>query len=135
MPRPTWHLHAKCRHTDHPTNWDSDRAKRTCDRTVMYVLQCEGCPVVRECAAAALEDHSVGVVVAGVPLPIWTWWTGRRPFARCLEDIAGGMLPHVAVAIHLCSSPQWRPARDALLSRVGVLYAQGALPRYEGAGA
>lgn len=127
---PAWHRQAKCYGCDDPTVWDSSGSpQNTPEKIMRSVLACEGCPVASECAAAALVDRSLGVVVAGVPLPTWPWWTPsyRPDVRRTLRRIADGQAIHTAVAREMCTSPTMRRTADWLLARLTQLYETGAI--------
>nr|DAI73902.1 MAG TPA: transcriptional regulator [Caudoviricetes sp.] len=47
------------------------------------------CPVIRECAAEAIETDDIGVIRAGVPIPD-ARRVDRRNATRALHAIAGG---------------------------------------------
>lgn len=70
---PAWHAKALC--AGRPYEWDVDvqvfdKHVKPADASVWAQKMCDPCPVRRECAAEALEQKSVGVLRAGVIIPI-----------------------------------------------------------------
>lgn len=67
---------------------------------------CLGCPVIRECAADALDQHDASIIRAGVPIPE----RGSTPYYRrartWLQEIADGTpLPVVTARATRCAPP------------------------------
>ena len=57
---------------------------------------CDGCPVIRQCAADAIAGKDVGVIRAGVPLPEYGRHK-RRGVEAALAMIVGGVMPRYAL--------------------------------------
>ena len=91
---PAWHADAKCANYPDPRRWDveDDKRLRRADRLVLAQLSCLGCPVAAECAGEALDVEPVGVVRAGIPLPL----KPKRAVLDALAAIAAGVPPVVA---------------------------------------
>lgn len=120
QPLPAWHDTAQCSGTSTPQAWDSD-GERSWRLLVAGFEACHGCPVVRECARAALAERPTGVVHAGVALPAYPWWGDiASQYRSALEEVAETGAPAPAIARHLATSPQYLPAVAALAAR-GVL--------------
>ena len=90
--RVAWTAHAKC--VDMPPHlFDAEAlayAHYPDDRAAAAIALCAGCPVIRECAADAMDPLAVGVVRAGLLLgPNHTGAPGRETRAR-LAAIALG---------------------------------------------
>lgn len=91
---PAWHADAKCAKCPDPQRWDAydDPGLRRADRLVLSQLACLGCPVAAECAGEAIELRPVGVVRAGIPMPL----KPKRAVLDALAAIAAGVPPVVA---------------------------------------
>lgn len=120
---PEWHRDGLCaRPGQDPRRWDADDDRRTsrAQKLVRAQKACTGCPVIRECAAEALDHGSVGVVRAGIEL------AGKpSPGARqALTGIANhGVEPVLAAITFAGTSPTLAAAvgpLQALAARAGV---------------
>lgn len=58
-------------------------------RAILAQAKCSGCPVRAECAGDALDNHDIGVVRAGVPIPASNGSEEYRQARRRLETTAG----------------------------------------------
>lgn len=87
-----WHVDAQCR-GDSPDLYDVDRLPNGDDtRAAVARVLCDGCPVLRKCAADALDPLAVGTLRAGVHLPSTPSRAGRRKIRARLAAIAAGSL-------------------------------------------
>lgn len=102
----SWHDRAKC--SGKPGEYDTrdDITKKGYEgilANVRSLEKCEGCPVIQQCGAQALQERWEGVVAAGIELPYYPWFTNSRPrrsHKDYLVDVAGGRDIHDAVAHH-----------------------------------
>ena len=118
LPSIDWHARAHCSVTGSPTDWDTptDRRPRH-EKLATTAAQCTGCPVVVECAADALEERSIGVIRAGVPLVHHDWQGRRGPVvADTMACIAAGVAPARALASILCTLEEFAEARPELMA-------------------
>lgn len=91
-----WKTKAPCQHQD-PRLWDLDSAAwrghplEGKPRGVRAQAICKGCPVIRECAAFALDikPRMIGVVLAGVDIPV-QGGARARDAKKQLQEIAYG---------------------------------------------
>ena len=91
-----WRTKAPCQHQD-PRLWDLDSAAwrghplERKPRDVRAQALCHGCPVIRECAAFALDikPRMLGIVLAGVDIPVQGGAKARAAKLR-LQEIAYG---------------------------------------------
>lgn len=84
-----WRLRALCRGRD-PEDYDLTFSKDLGEdetRDSRARALCEGCPVMVECAAEALEPLAVGTVRAGVWIPDWGRTRRRTTARQRLEEI------------------------------------------------
>ncbi|AEV52025.1 hypothetical protein [Rhodococcus phage REQ1] len=58
-------------------------------RAILAQAKCSGCPVKRECAGDALDNHDMGVIRAGVAIPGTNGSEEYRQAVRKLETAAG----------------------------------------------
>lgn len=83
-------IDAKCRGTVDYTRYDSDN--RGQGQAVEAREECDGCPVIVECARYALgpdgKGHRSGMIWAGLPVPESTTTDSYREYTRMLEIIA-----------------------------------------------
>lgn len=87
-----WHVDAQCR-SDSPDLYDVDRLPNGDEtRAAVARVLCDGCPVLRQCAADALDPLAVGTLRAGVHLPATPSQAGRRKIRHRLAAIAAGSL-------------------------------------------
>ncbi len=103
-----WHERAQCRQGD-PARFDVPAgvwAKRKdgdrngwMERIRELGSVCNGCPVVRECAADVVPGTDVGVIRAGVPLPEYGMMTrhNRRGVEETLGMIVEGVMHRYAI--------------------------------------
>lgn len=124
-PFPAWHNDAQCSGTDTPQAWDTVYDKKA--RGVLAGFEaCYGCPVIRQCARYALDEHPIGVVCAGLALPDYRWWVDNRGgFLHAMQDVEATGDAAQAIATHLSKAPQYARAVPALIAR-------GALPEEVG---
>lgn len=131
--RPEWHSRAKCNRPGvDPREYDVDSSVRGdayAYQIVHAVELCEGCPVMRECAQWALDEHPVGVICGGVVLPGACWWgVGAGVNTRlAVERVAAGESVHHAVVYELCGATSTTSAAQVLMSRARAIEA-GATP-------
>lgn len=104
----TWQQDAQCRHGD-PERFEVPRGlwkyRRTSDRRRWQQRLrdlgsvCDGCPVVRQCAADVALGLDVGVIRAGVPLPDYGQWNDRTRHGveQALGMIEGGVMHRYAI--------------------------------------
>lgn len=100
----SWHDKAKC--SGQPGEYDarkdmSAKGYRGMLANVRSLEKCEGCPVIQQCAAQALQERWEGVVSAGVELPYHKWFTSSRARSNhknYLTAVAGGRGMHDALA-------------------------------------
>ena len=96
MEKNVWKTKAPCQHQD-PRLWDLDSAAwhghplERKPRDVRAKALCDGCPVIRECAAFALgiKPRMLGIVLAGVDIPVQGGAKARAAKLR-LQEIAYG---------------------------------------------
>lgn len=128
-----WHRRARCAQPDIDySDYDCEIARNApekCRQIVRAVEACEGCPVVAACAQWALDEHAIGVVAAGVALPLAPWWTpssssGAR---RALERIVCGGSMHNAVAIEMCVGKYMELCQRVVIARE-LECGRGAVP-------
>lgn len=118
-----WHHRARCAQPDADyRDYDCSTACNAPARSLQLVRAveaCEGCPVVVECAQWALDEHAVGVVAAGVALPVSPWWTPSSPSGarRALERIVCGGSIHNAVAVEMCVGKSMDVAQRVIIDR------------------
>lgn len=106
--RMDWHERAQCRQGD-PARFDVPAGvwarRKSGDRTgwMERIRElgsvCDGCPVVRECAADVVPGTDVGVIRAGVPLPEYGMMTqhNRRGVEETLGMIVEGVMHRYAI--------------------------------------
>lgn len=119
---PAWHEYGLCTKDD-PTSYDIQTAQQDlgseCARTTAL---CAGCPVLKECAAEALELRSAayGCVRGGIPVS-----TSKGPVGwvgTALKAVAEGATPEMAVTLALPANhlPAFRSAVWARKCRDGT---------------
>lgn len=82
-----WLQDAKC--LGKPDEWDADRIEKA-DRPEWAYRQCRGCPVLLQCAEAAIRDEAVEVLRAGIVLPQGVK-SARKRLQRIIDE--GGPRP------------------------------------------
>lgn len=122
-PLPAWHREAKCAsHGVDPHEYDLSTAGNPQERGTQDIVRaaraCLDCPVIHECAAEAVADHSVGVIRGGQPCPP-THWSGKPDRRqRALEAVARGDHP-LGVAAHSAAAVEYLwPAVEHLAALV-----------------
>ena len=89
-----WRNRAQCLGQD-PELWDLGYHPGSFDEKAVRAAElCAGCPVMCECAADALEPLSIGMVRAGIWVPVFfTRQPGcsKAEHVARLEAVAGGM--------------------------------------------
>lgn len=85
--RSRWRDKAAC--SDTPLDWWATPRRFKLDDVAAAVTTCMDCPVIRECAAEAIETDDIAVIRAGVPIPD-ARRVDRRNATRALHAIAGG---------------------------------------------
>lgn len=96
---PAWHERAKCAKASDPTEWDITGRGSQAMRLQQAQRSCSGCPVIAECAGEALDERPIGVVRAGIPIPMHP----SRTVTDALKMIARGINPTRAVLEAMCS--------------------------------
>lgn len=96
---PAWHERAKCAKASDPTEWDMEGRESPGVRLQQAQRSCSGCPVIAECAGEALDERPIGVVRAGIPIPMHP----SRTVDAGLKMIARGINPSRAVLEAMCS--------------------------------
>ena len=126
----SWHSRAKCALTHEPESWTTPGGSgdKHVPLKLMRALEaCELCPVASECAQQALDEQPIGVVMAGVPLPVGYWWqqSYRAGYRSALERIASGEPMHEVVADELCDT-KLRRRLVPLIHRRAAMIRRGA---------
>lgn len=92
-PAPDWHRDSLCSRADDPTRWDlGEGSTSSADRDMRAAELCAGCPVIEQCAAQALAEQPIGVIMAGMAMPSYRpWKPGKHAgLTAALEAIAAG---------------------------------------------
>ena len=71
-------------------------------RIIQVMEKCEGCPVIQQCAAQALQQRWTGVVAAGIELPNYHWYQKgfRLQHRSAMHEMAEGRPMHEAIGQH-----------------------------------